>query len=313
MEKESIQPETNTPDNKKIEIEINKYKHFVEAINNPKMLSKLIIVVSIITILVFVGISAVAIIMKSFYPYKAIETNMYGATVIRSEDTEVTYWLYNSADLWANSGIEVKAGQTLSIRTSGASHTAIHHLVRAAQNNEKLDIEWQHPRGGIKSTRKEDPSRMKYRIAPNYEENTILMQVLPKEFDTYGNEWYKEEAILKDTMKWDYIDGGGRDGDGISIAHIYKIGEGQDNIEIQEDGILYFSCNDIALTPRVINNMRADKKTNPSRTFGKPKKNKKTKKVYNNEFDYYEGEKFINAWFADNVGSYLIVIERKKK
>lgn len=309
MEKESIQPETNTPDNKKIEIEINKYKHFVEAINNPKMLSKLIIVVSIITILVFVGISAVAIIMKSFYPYKAIETNMYGATVIRSEDTEVTYWLYNSADLWANSGIEVKAGQTLSIRTSGASHTAIHRLVQDANSNKTMKIKWQHPRGG-KNSRKEDTTRMAYRIAPNYEQHAILMQVLPKEFDTYGNEWYENV----DPTEWDYIDGGGKSKNKkneSTKAHIYKIGEGQDNIEIQEDGILYFSCNDIALTPRVIDSLLAHQdKTNPSEKFGDPKEMKKKGET---EFDYYKQKKFINAWFVDNVGSYLIVIERKKK
>lgn len=313
--------------NSKIEIEINRFKHIVEALNNPQMLSKIVIVISLIIILVFIGISGIALLVKKFYPYKAVETNQYGATVIQSEDNEVTYWLFNSADLWANSGIEVKAGQILSIKTSGAFHTAIHHLVDDAEKN-KLSDKWLRPDGGVQSKENKDYSRSKYRIAPEYEFNAILMQVLPKEIGCMGNEWYKTKTnTLKniDTNHfWDYIDGGVTGEP--TAANIYVIGEGRDNIEIQDDGILFFSCNDIALTPRKINSMK-DSVNVRDTTY---EKNGVTirrkvdvgpflisKRPYGNdndstELDYYKRTNYINAWFTDNVGSFLIVIERKK-
>ena len=301
----------------KMEIEINRYKHIVEAFNNPKMLSKLVIVVSIIIVLVFVGVSGIALLVKKFYPYKAVETNQYGATVIQNEDSEVTYWLFNSADLWANSGIEVKAGQVLSIKTSGAFHTAVHHLVDDAEKN-KMSDKWLRPAGGLQSKKEKDDSRSQYRIAPEYDFNAILMQVLPKKIGKLGNEWYKESKKLEniDGNYMDYIDGG-KDlkPDERTVADIYVIGEGRDNIEIQQDGILFFTCNDIALTPRVIDAMESMVKLD--------EKGKDTSTLHlgtspepdsdRTELDYYRRHTYINAWFADNVGSFLIVIERKKQ
>lgn len=32
-----------------------------------------------------------------------------------------------------------------------------------------------------------------------------------------------------------------------------------------------------------------------------------------NELNYYKEAKFRNAWFVDNLGSFLIVIERKRR
>ncbi|MBO4660358.1 MAG: hypothetical protein J5610_02740 [Prevotella sp.] len=48
---------------------------------------------------------------------------------MKSEDKEVIYWLLNTADVWANSGIHVEKGDELTIRASGLSHAGIHHLV----------------------------------------------------------------------------------------------------------------------------------------------------------------------------------------
>ncbi len=291
----------------KMEIEINKYKLLVEVLNNPKMLAKIIIVLAVIIILVLAGVSAIALIIKRFYPYKAVETNKYGATVIKNEDNEVTYWLFNSADLWANSGIEVKKGQTITVKTSGAFHSAVHHLVHDAQNNVQSD-KWLRPVGGMQSLTQQDTARSKYRIAPEYDFNAIIMQVIPKEVVNSGKEWFKnaKEEYL------DYIDGGI---DGASKANIYEIGAGYDNMEILEDGFLCFACNDIALTKRKIDKMKEnvilDSITGKDRSImnlGISTCNNTTMP----ELDYYENNNFVDAWFVDNVGSFLIVVERKK-
>lgn len=368
----------------KIEIEINKYKRVVDVLNNPKMLAKAIVVLAVIIVLVFVGVSAIALVIKRFYPYKAIETNKYGATVIKNEDTEVTYWLFNSADLWANSGIEVEKGQRITVRTSGAFHSAIHHLVEDANKNQQRD-KWLTATGGLQSSNPHDEARSKFKIA-NYAFNTVIMQVVPKELLNEEADWFKH---VENPLYWDYIDGGdGR----FAKANIYRIGEGYEHIEIQEKGVLCFACNDIALTHRKIEVMQdsvklkikdnhsvdnselkvghyppldinkknidtdidllynyVNKNKNPIQKrcidkclkddvdqlesnldslaqYMKVNKNFKNDNSFNvlleatnslikltlTELDYYDIYNFIDAWFVDNVGSFLIVVEREK-
>lgn len=356
----------NAPKNEdkphKVEIEINKFQNLVKALNDPRMLAKIIMVTCIIVFIVFMGISLIAMMLKKFYPYNVISTNEYGATLIQNEDKDVIYWLFNSADLWANSGVEVQKGDVVTIHTSGAFHTAIHHLADDAKEN-VLTYNWMKPGGGKPSSIPHDDTRAKYRIVPNYSHNIILMQVIPTEyFYGYEGEWWrnKEKIIgnkrmkdkMLDTIFDDKLDGG-------PTAHIYAIGEGQDNIEIQEDGYLCFAVNDIALTQRNIEEMMKEVRfdTNKYKDTGNlemgkypiPKDTndlndlksyiKKCKKEDNNfislindtindttkiknieqyinktvtELDYYYIHNYINAWYDDNVGSFLVVIERKK-
>jgi hypothetical protein len=350
----------------KIEIEINKYKRLVDILNNPKMLAKSIVVLSVIIVLVFIGVSAIALTIKRFYPYKAVETNKYGATVIKNEDTEVTYWLFNSADLWANSGIEVKKGQIITVRTSGAFHTAIHHLVDDAKKNQQRD-KWLNATGGMQSTNPQDKARSQYKIAPEYDFNTIIMQVIPQDVLNMGDDWYKKinENANSDTIPYlDYIDG--MNMSKRLSTYIYKIGDGYENIEIQNDGILCFACNDIALTKRNIKKIKGateirkdsinvsyykfsvqdidvksikngyitiDKNmyriieltqdslkvakdsiviTNRLKDFSSLNIGSSPIATDSSELDYYYRKNFVDAWFVDNVGSFLIVVECKK-
>lgn len=323
-----MEEEKDNKQTPKMEIEINQYKNLVKTFNNPKALAKIIIVVAVVITLVFVGIAAVALAVKHFYPYNSIKSNKYGATVIRNEDGDVTYWLFNSADLWSNSGIEVKKGDIISIRTSGAFHTAVHRLVDAAKEN-KVAISWLSPTGGVPSKGQEsenrDIKRSDFRICPesNADFNVILMQVLPKEYERLGREWYKKNpprGIDSITFN-DQIDGGMK-GER-STANIYIIGDQHENIEIQEDGVLYFTCNDIALTHRKIKAMqkyvkpkyityKKDGKTiSEKKDTGVLRIGKHPSKPNLTELDYYYDSNYVNAWFDDNVGSFLIVVERK--
>ena len=326
----------------KLEIEISRYKGILDMIADTRKLAKLILVMAVVLILVFAGVTAIVLIVKKFYPYNTVNTNKYGATVIESEKKDVIYWLFNSADLWANSGIEVKAGDVISVQTSGSFHTAIHHLADDAKGNVELRDPWMKPDGGEAGSEK-DKARAEYRIAPNLPPNIILMQVVPAEDENRKgnvNEWYKELLMRKDSrdsiVAEGYIAGGG-------IADIYIIGKERKNIRIQSDGILHFAVNDVALTPGVIKHiwdMRVtdslelgdaivnkneykkireeirtkvgfeyEKRINPH----KPTVNKDTSKEEISELAYYYYKKFVDAWFVDNVGSFLIAIEREKR
>lgn len=245
-------------ENKKMEIEITRYKGLVDAFNTPTALAKLIIVISLIIVLVFFGISVIALVVKSYYPYKTVNSNEYGATIIENEDNEVIYWLFNTADLWANSGIRVKEGDVISVRASGAFHSSIHHLVEDALINKK-SRNWLNPIGGPNAPGPREEHRASYRISQSHSFNTLLMQVIPEDVelkDEVGN-WKTEYAC--------YLDGIPKvvKNNNNTIDHkrsiypdIYAIGAERDKITIRKDGVLYFAVNDIALTKNIIMQMK---------------------------------------------------------
>lgn len=282
-----------------MEIEITRYKAIVRAFNEPKKLAKLIIVIALIITLVFLGVTLIALVVKSYYPYKTVNSNEYGATVIENEDNEVIYWLFNSADLWANSGIEVKEGDVISVRTSGAFHTAIHHLVQDADTNRNLRDRWLDPMGGSHGGPK-DSIRGKFRISLAAEFNTILMQVIPSTVNL-GKD---DNGKYIDTTVFPYLDGGRFDK--TREPDIYTIGTGKDKIRIRSTGVLHFAVNDIVLTPSVIDTMKNSGQLSKLQLGV-------VKGTAESEIDYYEKNKFVDAWYADNVGSFLVVIERKKQ
>lgn len=371
-------------ENKKMEIEITRYKGLVNAFNTPTALAKLIIVISLIIVLVFFGISVIALVIKSYYPYKTVNSNEYGATIIENEDNEVIYWLFNTADLWANSGIRVKEGDVISVRASGAFNSSIHHLVDEANENKK-GRNWLSPMGGPNSSGPREKPRASYRISQAHPFNTLLMQVIPEDIELKDNDgiWSTEYAC--------YLDGRPKEikNNNNTIDHaksiypdIYAIGAERDKVTIRSDGVLYFTVNDIALTRNVIVQMKDEVKMDGGRkmdvgplkigrfptpdakdndlferdtailfrglkmlgykgdcsdtiNFGgelgkKWKWNDSYRELYErlkyytpgdsnfllenySELDYYLIRNFVDAWFVDNAGSYLIVVERKKQ
>lgn len=378
----------NDGENKKMEIEITRYKGLVNAFNTPTVLAKLIIVISLIIVLVFFGISVIALVVKSYYPYKTVNSNEYGATIIQNEDNEVIYWLFNTADLWANSGIHVKKGDVISVRASGAFHSSIHHLVIDAEKNRK-GRNWLTPIGGPNTSGPiEEPRekpRASYRISQAHPFNTLLMQVIPEDVELKDNDdnWTTKYACYMDGRPKEIKNNNNTVDHAKSIyPDIYAIGSERDKITIRCDGILYFAVNDIALTRNVIVQMKDEVKIDSERKIDvgplkighfplpgvkdremlerdtdiifmglkkmgykggcsdtinfseelekKWKWDNSYRELYNrmkhyspdnsnyflehySELDYYLITNFVDAWFVDNAGSYLIVIERKKQ
>lgn len=242
----------NTPRKERMEIEINKYKQLVDAISNPRILAKAIVVIAVIVVFIFLGISLVSLMLKKFFPYKAISTMQSGATIIQNEDTEVIYWLFNSADLWSNSGIEVEEGDIIAVRASGAFHTAIHHAVEDANSNTTFRDDWILPMGGRRPLNSHDSSRMEYRIMPHANDNVLLMQIIPEKKQNDGRAWIEDTNRTLTRFRdgdTNYID------NNCYYADIVIIGEEKRDIKIPHDGILHFAVNDIVLTRRKMDEM----------------------------------------------------------
>lgn len=216
-----------------LRIEISRYKSIVEALQKPKVVRRIIGSILLLGVLLFVGITVITITVKRMYPYSDIRTNALGATTVRDESTEVTYWLFSTSELWANSGIKVEKGDVLTIRSSGRTYTAIHHLYDSARDNSRLSHEWLDSEGRMRSGNNmldgANRLRAEYRIFPNKQQNALIMQVV-------------DDAPAKVCTPE-------------NISRFYYIGSERSEIRINDSGILYFAVNDIVLTQEVIYRM----------------------------------------------------------
>lgn len=312
-----------------VNIEITKYKSLHDILDSRLKVGCAIFSLLILTIATFVGIGIITITLKRMYPYNNIRTNALGATTMQNENKEITYWLFNTAELWANSGIKVNAGDVLTIRASGKSHTAIHHLVQDAADNLKLRDRWVGTSGDESKDSIRDQLRSKYRIFGGKNQDALIMQVVPDEgIDLSDKE--KNERYL--TFEHPQIESNGFI-DGIKAGdwvrkhkeNFYYIGSEKVNLRINNAGILHFAVNDIVLTDNVILRMCAendslikakeyDKWESGNKRFFSFGQNPifKTTTENCNEMTYYKQEKYYNAWFDDNTGSFLIIIEQNK-
>ncbi len=339
-----------------VEVIIKRHKQLFDLLRHPNELWKVLLSLFLIIVIVFIGLAIVVISIKRYYPYNVIETNLQGASIMKSEDKDVIYWLFNSADLWANSGIEVSEGDELTIRASGASYTAIHHLVKASNDNIIPEDRWVDTEGQRK-TNDRDLLRGAYRISPMSVEGILLMRVIPSNQQNNSDTWLSQTE--------DYLVNG----------QIEIIGKERRNLRISQNGVLHFAVNDIVLTDSILKKMYREHIDNLYRSKLKivskldssyyykqfdrlgevkndsiilknlidslPESNRVHKdslseyaknngfrlghypksvneSAYNaypivNELVYYKQKHFRDPWYVDNIGSFLIVIERKRK
>ena len=307
-----------------LKIEISKYNSLINAMSGRKWL-RMTISICAIGVFLFFCIFMVAFAIKKMYPYSDITTNGLGATTLKSEKGEVSYWLFNTASLWANSGISVQKGDIITIRSSGKYHTAIHHIYNNVNDNTKLNDEWIGSEGYKPDDSKDskDYYRGQFRIFPGMPNGALIMQVVSDEpFDTPLDCNSKGKTADSDNF--------------------YYIGKERQHIYINNPGTLRFAINDIVLNRRNIGEMmrfcllydavkinyndidslKKQFKDHFSGDFreGANIKNKlglgATKRdnyATVCELEYYLDENYKTAWFDDNVGSLLILIEKESR
>ncbi len=346
-----------TPENEqhaKVELEIVRYRELLETLRQPQMIWRLLITCLFLVIVVFLGLAMVVMSVKKIYPYSTIETNIYGATTMGSEDKDVTYWLFNTAEMWGNSGIAVDEGDVITVRSSGAWHTAIHHLVEQAENNNELTDKFTGSEGRERRLAN-DVFRAQFRLVNDLTDGTLLMCIIP---ETNVKRSADVQAKSNQSFK-DYTEN-------LSELDIYEIGKEKRGFRVTKKGVLHFAVNDIPLTRNNIKHIYSVYVDSLERKFsdqmsmeitrlkkwidkwdiknlkdtieisqfaaldsaitkewkkqGKPKLSylfgphpNRPHSLLNNELIYYYDNNFIDAWYVDNVGSLLIVVEKKKR
>jgi len=250
--KSRTRPRKDSPQNTNIRVEISRYKTLLDALSDPQKVARVIFTVFSLGVLLFFGITLVVVTVKRFYPYSDITTNALGTTTIRNENKEVSYWLLNTAELWADSGINVKKGQTITIRASGKKHTAVHHLYRdAEENSPKLREPWVGTKGfrASEDERGErDRARARYKLFPGANQDALIMQIVYGD----GPDNRPDDIVVTDRTEEKVT--GLRKTDNRFIL----IGDRQENIYIEKDGRLYFTINDIPLDDATILKMMCE-------------------------------------------------------
>lgn len=225
-----------------VTIEIVRHKRLFEILENPRAMWKVIASLFVIVGVFFIGIALVVLVVKSFYPYNVIKTNPYGATIIKNEDKEVIYWLFNTAELWANSGIEVKKNDRITIRASGAANTAIHHLVDGASDDFQPGFSWVGTEGLERNTG-HSAFRGQFRLVPDAPFGKLLMQIIPVSKQKNRADWIKSSTYIDDT-----------DEKG-EKNQIFTIGKERIELVVPCDGVLHFAVNDVVMSDKNIKDM----------------------------------------------------------
>lgn len=368
---EANSPERTSDSSKgRITINVSHHEKLFNILTDTKAFWKLLLTLSAIITIILGGLALIVIVIKKQFPYNTIKTTSFGATIIQDEDKDVIYWLYNTSDLWANTGVYVKEGDAITIRASGAVHMAIHHLVYDSQSNDELEYNWIDTNGSKTANKtKRDSIRSQFRLYPSGDWGMLLMKILTGEEAKLVGSWKNANETNKKRI------------DSLLTFHPYiePIGKERHSIIATREGYLHFTLNDIILTDSVINRMykefldeiknRISKSVydsllfkikggtankdnveqivkngeienwdslckwvnndsngiNPGAYYDKKngenydKKNGEKGKdsasgyPFVNDFLYYKEKGFKDAWYVDNVGSFLLVIEIKRK
>lgn len=231
--KEEIRERQREPQQKKVVINVERYQHLIEALDDNQKVLRIGISVIFIGAFMFAAITILVLCLKSFFPYSDISTSALGTTTIRDEQKQVSYFLFNTADLWAKSGIHVNEGDIISIHSSGSANTAIHHIDKASNENKKRERNFG-PLGEVTEIENvRDRLRSHYRIFPKYPQGALVMQVVHGE---------NISDLPNPNTDEDF----------------YYIGAQRNNIHIVNEGYLHFAVNDIILDKATILKMMLD-------------------------------------------------------
>jgi len=243
--------------------------------------------VSFVTTAIVLIICGLYMYVKSLYPDKPTYINDKGAMVFSVQDKEVYLFLFNSSQMFANSGIRVQKGDRIKISCSGRYNSAINLLTQAAQTDIKPAYEWRDIDGKGKEDKKKDTTDNRYMaISPRDNFGTVLVCTFPEGKDPlrkYDNNYlYKDSSLVCSVS---------------TFANKYR--------RIKVEGVLTFIINDIP----IIDTMMLDSLI--------PKSNEKLRRAgYQTDSLELLKRNFIEsgynaAFFDDNLGEFLMVVEKR--
>lgn len=311
---------------KEIEFIISRHRMVFEMLEKPRQAFRATFMMVVFLLTLFAGLTIIALSIKRTAPYSAIMSNEYGAFLMQTEEKEIYNFMFNTSEIFANSGIEVKKGDMIIIKATGKFQTSIQHL---ADTN--IDAIWYSPEGDEhqKDERNRKLKDMNVFLAPNETPECLLCVILNNDQETTLNNYLKaqndylkvrrdktkteKEEEMKKKFRNTCLDKVYNEiiGENNAEKHIFeKIGKGRE-FRASQDGKLFFVINDVIFTAEV-NKIITDKIIKEDIFKPDSKTKWSTTISYKDEYD----KRFSicpDAWYMDNVGSFLITIEKTKE
>lgn len=218
--------------------------------------------------------------------------NGAGALVVKQPCGKEHYvFLFNTADCWVNTGIDLVEGDRFAVSASGEFYGRVQDLVDKAKSNEVLPFAYNSP-----LPRDVDSSGVSRYCMYGVQEGSdsarfgsILCQIQPDIRPCICE--YNETTIRKDTTD-------GRLGRIIQLR-VDSLDEGLNEFVADRSGLLHVSVNDIYLSRSNVEAMKNDTNAALRESLG-----------IDSSFVYEEGME--ERWFADNIGEILmnVVVSR---
>lgn len=259
-----------------------------------KGLRLLLIIATLITAAAFV-LHYSFIYMKDVLMSKnELYVNNSGAfTPKKTIGREYGIYLFNTAELWANSGIRITKGDKVRISNSGAFHSSFADLLDGARDNTPSpDIDWigkeEIPEDSLKRLKAKKQNKKdqvclynryypsKTKMEPAYL-GDILYEIVP-------------EYVSNDPL------------DHMERAHVWSQKDREIRFTAKESGYLRFAVNDIYFEdeaalkeyPETVDSLRNGRKFEPTSILEKAQKGEKD---------------FRKIFYIDNVGQILVCVE----
>lgn len=189
--------------------------------------------------------------------------------------TQHYMFLLNSADLWADSGIEVIEGDHVEITVSGSFYSDIDNLCNAALQNDTTQYIYFHKHHLLNLA--------------NIEKTTAINPFSLDSLIDFGALLLRIEQPI-DNLPINYVPDS-------KTQYIHRDhGAHKISFDAQTSGILHFAVNDIPLTDSTIDAMKKEKYFKNDTT---------SYKDYKANLEKY-GDQFARKWFDDNCGELLI-------
>jgi hypothetical protein len=196
-----------------------------------------------------------------------------GGIIYRTRQDETLSFLLAASAPWSSTNFEVKKGDILRIRASGRVNLAIHHLIEAANSDQRALHAWVGPDGMSDLNRlllkKKDIWRERYLLVPGKPDGALIVGVSSNNLPPSDskNIWYAGS-------EWD----------------------GQ----APESGFLWFAVNDVLLTQ--------DSKD----AYEVPPEHKEPEYLVPRKFEDIAKDQYWNIWFDDNVGSFMVTVKKDR-
>lgn len=258
----------------------------ITIINDWKLIWRTIFLLSALLIMTLSVTYGVLRLFKWVYPVTNVEITPEGAYILRVDEKKTVHWMFSSAELWANSGIEVEEGDVIEVTASGRFNTGIHHLFRYGIDDTSFAFPWVSPDGITVDSilRPADRSRYPDRIittdrGKDVPIGKLLMQIVP---------YNSREPEIRPKSNPLYV---------IGTREKVRIKDGQ-------SGFLYFTVNEIPLDSTREQTYLITPDEDP-----KYCPDEKKLEEQRDSWKIICKKKDFDIWYKDNVGSIFVSIE----